>query len=129
MSDPEMTPVREKLRKLRQRQARGWQLLTGDWRHLVEKPLPAADLSALMEQASLPTFSFYFMLALATAIATTVFFRGPFSRVRLATRKSVTVEFWKSSSIFSKCTRSVICRLGACPMVCANASSWDAPWP
>jgi len=47
-----------------------WRRLTGDWRPLVEKPLPEAELAGLMEQASIPAFGFYFMLMIASAIAT-----------------------------------------------------------
>ncbi|MEM7024822.1 MAG: DUF389 domain-containing protein [Pseudomonadota bacterium] len=52
-----------------ERVARGWRYLTGDTRAFVEKPLPTADLTHLMEQASVPSFGFYFMLALAAGIA------------------------------------------------------------
>ncbi len=50
--------------------ARTWLRLTGEWKPLVEKPVSSADFALTMEQASLPYFGFYFMLALATVIAT-----------------------------------------------------------
>lgn len=54
----------------RKRFARAWLRLTGDWKPLVEQPVSSADLALTMDQASLPYFGFYFMLALATVIAT-----------------------------------------------------------
>ncbi len=53
-----------------QRVARVWRRLTGDWKPLVEQPISLDDLDILMRQASLPYFGFYFMLGLATVIAT-----------------------------------------------------------
>lgn len=49
---------------------RAWLRLTGEWKPLVEQPVSSADLALTMDQASLPYFGFYFMLALATVIAT-----------------------------------------------------------
>jgi uncharacterized hydrophobic protein (TIGR00271 family) len=47
-----------------------WRRMTGEWRTLVEQRVSLADLSALMQQVSVPYFGFYFMLALAVVIAT-----------------------------------------------------------
>ena len=44
--------------------------LTADWRPYVEAAVPAADLSQQMRQLSIPSFAFFFMLALAATIAT-----------------------------------------------------------
>ena len=50
--------------------ARKWRQITSDWAPYVEDALPAADLTLQMRQASVPSFGFFFMLALAAAIAT-----------------------------------------------------------
>jgi uncharacterized hydrophobic protein (TIGR00271 family) len=47
-----------------------WRHLTGGWEPFVEKPLPAGELDVLMHQASIPSWGFFFMLILSTAIAT-----------------------------------------------------------
>lgn len=47
-----------------------WRHLTGGWEPFVEKPLPAGELDALMHHASIPSWGFFFMLILSTAIAT-----------------------------------------------------------
>ncbi len=47
-----------------------WRRLTGGWEPFVEKPLPADELDVLMQQASIPSLSFFFMLILSSAIAT-----------------------------------------------------------
>ena len=47
-----------------------WQRLTADWRVLLEKPVSPKKLSFMLNQTSLPSFGFYFMLTLAAMIAT-----------------------------------------------------------
>ena len=49
---------------------RGWRSYTGDWSPFVEDALPAAELTSAMQQASVPSFGYFFMLGLASAIAT-----------------------------------------------------------
>jgi uncharacterized hydrophobic protein (TIGR00271 family) len=44
--------------------------LTGDWTLIVEKALPGTELVAHMNQSSIPALGFFFMLGLATVIAT-----------------------------------------------------------
>ena len=56
--------------KLKQYIHQSWQSLTQDLRILREEPIPASDLNQAFLEASLPTFKFYLLLALATAIAT-----------------------------------------------------------
>ena len=47
-----------------------WQSITQDLRILREETIPASELNQTFLEASLPTFKFYLLLALATAIAT-----------------------------------------------------------
>ncbi len=47
-----------------------WHRLTGGWEPFVEKPLPADELHTVMQQASIPSWGFFFMLILSSAIAT-----------------------------------------------------------
>ncbi len=47
-----------------------WRQLTGDWAPYVEDAVPASDLALQMGQASIPSYGFFYMLALAAAIAT-----------------------------------------------------------
>lgn len=47
-----------------------WHRFIADWHVLLEKPVPAKKLSFMLHQTSLPSFGFYFMLTLATMIAT-----------------------------------------------------------
>lgn len=47
-----------------------WRRLTSDWAPYIEDPVPEEEVLTLMQQASIPSFGFFFMLALATAIAT-----------------------------------------------------------
>jgi len=49
---------------------RAWRSLTGKYRVVLEKPLSAAELGEAMQQVSIPHFGFYFMLGLASVIAT-----------------------------------------------------------
>ncbi len=49
---------------------RKWRQLTGGWAAYVEDAVPVSDLALQMRQASILSFSFFFMLALAAAIAT-----------------------------------------------------------
>ncbi|MDJ0951215.1 MAG: DUF389 domain-containing protein [Alphaproteobacteria bacterium] len=49
---------------------RAWRGLTGGWAPYTEQPVPAEDLSQQMVSASVPAFAFFFMLAIAAAIAT-----------------------------------------------------------
>ncbi len=44
--------------------ARIWHKLTGGWAPYVEDAVPAPDLTLQMHQASIPSFGFFFMLAL-----------------------------------------------------------------
>ena len=48
---------------------RGWRSYAGEWSPFVEDALPAADLTLMMQQASVPSFGYFFMLGLASAIA------------------------------------------------------------
>ena len=50
--------------------ARIWRKLTGGWTPYLEDAVPAPDLILQMNQASIPSFGFFFMLGLAAAIAT-----------------------------------------------------------
>ena len=47
-----------------------WRSLTGRWRPFVDRPIPSTDIAQIMHATSIPAFGFYFMLFLATAIAT-----------------------------------------------------------
>ncbi len=58
------------LLKLKQYLHQSWQSITQDLHILREEPIPATDLNQAFLEASLPTFKFYLLLALATAIAT-----------------------------------------------------------
>jgi len=49
---------------------RGWRKLSSDWVPYVEDALPEAEVTLAMQQASIPSFGFFFMLGLASAIAT-----------------------------------------------------------
>ena len=49
---------------------RRWLQLTADWRLHIEGAVPADDLTQQMQQLSVPSFAFFFMLALAATIAT-----------------------------------------------------------
>ncbi len=49
---------------------REWRSYTGDWSPFVENPLPAAELTLAMRQASVISFGYFFMLGLASGIAT-----------------------------------------------------------
>ena len=50
--------------------ARIWHKLSGGWAPFVEEAVPAPDLTLEMHQTCVPSFGFFFMLALAAAIAT-----------------------------------------------------------
>ena len=50
--------------------ARGWHLLSRNWQVLGERPVPTEELNSTLEQASIPSASFYSLLALAAVIAT-----------------------------------------------------------
>jgi len=52
------------------RLADAWGQLAGDWKPLVEKPMPAADVDLLLRSAAIPSWGFFFMLIIASAIAT-----------------------------------------------------------
>ncbi|MEC4893025.1 MAG: TIGR00341 family protein [Oscillatoria sp. PMC 1051.18] len=47
-----------------------WNSESGDWHWLVEKPRPLASLNRDLWKASVPAFSFYFLLALSSIIST-----------------------------------------------------------
>lgn len=47
-----------------------FQSVLAEWRPHVEKPVSAEDVTAAMQAASIPTFGYFFMLAVAAAIAT-----------------------------------------------------------
>jgi len=47
-----------------------WRKLTGGWTPYIEDAVPGSDLTQQMNQASIPSFAFFFMLALAAVIAT-----------------------------------------------------------
>ena len=55
--------------RLKQYIHQSWQSLTQDLRVLREDPIPTGDLNRTFLQASLPTWNFYLLLALAAAIA------------------------------------------------------------
>ena len=44
--------------------------ITGEWKLLLEKPLPKEELDVLMYQASIPSFGYFFLMMLASALAT-----------------------------------------------------------
>jgi uncharacterized hydrophobic protein (TIGR00271 family) len=50
--------------------ARKWRKLSGGWAPYVEDAVPGSDLTLQMHQVSVPSFAFFFMLALAAVIAT-----------------------------------------------------------
>ncbi len=60
---PMLTNAWNELSKIRRR-------LTGGWRTLAEKPVPAEEVDLQLRQASLPSWGFFFMLVLSSAIAT-----------------------------------------------------------
>lgn len=47
-----------------------WNLHSGDWHWLIEKPRPVASLNRSLWRASVPSFSFYSLLALSSIIST-----------------------------------------------------------
>ena len=47
-----------------------WHLHNGDWHWLKEKPVPIASINRSLWRASVPSFSFYFMLGLSAIIST-----------------------------------------------------------
>ena len=47
-----------------------WKKLTANWRIHLEKPVPVDDLTKSREAASIPNFSFFFLLICASVIAT-----------------------------------------------------------
>ena len=49
---------------------RMWRKLSGDWAPYAEDAVPGSDLTQQMHQVSIPSFAFFFMLALAAVIAT-----------------------------------------------------------
>jgi uncharacterized hydrophobic protein (TIGR00271 family) len=50
--------------------ARKWRKFSGGWAPYVEDAVPGSDLTQQMHQNSIPSFAFFFMLALAATIAT-----------------------------------------------------------
>lgn len=59
------------LKNARFRQCRSlWKKTTADWRIHLEKPVEVEDLAYSREAASIPSFSFFFLLICASAIAT-----------------------------------------------------------
>ncbi|MEM1370170.1 MAG: DUF389 domain-containing protein [Cyanobacteria bacterium P01_H01_bin.15] len=48
---------------------RQWHVLTADWQIYLEEPIPLEELSYTREQASIPHFSFFLLLAMASLIA------------------------------------------------------------
>ena len=65
-----MNRIRQNLGRTAELLRRRWRSDTGDWSTFVEAPLPTADLTLLMQPASVPSFGYFFMLGLAAAIAT-----------------------------------------------------------
>jgi hypothetical protein len=55
---------------LKTEQPSQWRSFTGKYGAVLEKPLSAAELGEAMQQVSIPNFGFYFMLGLASVIAT-----------------------------------------------------------
>ena len=65
-----MNGLRQTVSRLIEPLLRGWRKLSGDWVPYVEEALPETEVTLLMQQASIPSFGFFFMLGLAAAIAT-----------------------------------------------------------
>ena len=47
-----------------------WKRFSADWQVLLEKPVSAKDLTFMVNQTSIPSFGFFFMLTLSAIIAT-----------------------------------------------------------
>ncbi|MGB7441717.1 MAG: TIGR00341 family protein [Coleofasciculaceae cyanobacterium] len=54
----------------KRRIAKFWNKNDGDWHWIVEKPVPIASLNRSLWKASVPSFRFYFLLALSGVIST-----------------------------------------------------------
>ncbi len=65
-----MSTLRESLARGWDYVARRWRHLTGEWKPLLEEAVPSAELDVIMRQASIPSWGFFFMLVLSSAIAT-----------------------------------------------------------
>jgi len=65
-----MRQLREKQRSLKRYMSANFHRLTGDWRPHIEPRVAADEVDAAMTAASIPSLSFFFMLTLASAIAT-----------------------------------------------------------
>ena len=65
-----MNTLVEFLVKTRNHLSETWRRVTGNWKPLVEKPVPAEEVDLQLRQASIPNWGFFFMLLLSSAIAT-----------------------------------------------------------
>jgi uncharacterized hydrophobic protein (TIGR00271 family) len=61
--------LRQKFGRMAELLQRTWHSYTGGWSTFVEAPLPTVDLALLMQPASVPSFGYFIMLGLASAIA------------------------------------------------------------
>jgi uncharacterized hydrophobic protein (TIGR00271 family) len=65
-----MTTLKATLSDAREHVSRARRRLTGGWKTLAETPVPAEEVDRQLRQASLPSWGFFFMLVLSSAIAT-----------------------------------------------------------
>jgi len=65
-----MTTLKTALSIARDRLSKIRRQLTGGWKTLAESPVPAEEVDRQPRQASLPSWGFFFMLVLSSAIAT-----------------------------------------------------------
>jgi uncharacterized hydrophobic protein (TIGR00271 family) len=65
-----MRQLREKLSSLKHNLFAGFHRLTGNWRPYIEPRIPAEEIATAMTAASIPSLSYFFLLTLASAIAT-----------------------------------------------------------
>ncbi|MGQ4648319.1 TIGR00341 family protein [Lyngbya aestuarii] len=62
--------LHKKILASKQRLAQFWNKNSGDWHWLTENPVPIASLNRSLWKASVPSFRFYFLLALSGVIST-----------------------------------------------------------
>lgn len=65
-----MSTVKEIVGHARKRVAETRRRVTGGWKTLAEQPVPPEEVDLQLRQASLPSWGFFFMLVLSSAIAT-----------------------------------------------------------
>ncbi|MEC4805877.1 MAG: TIGR00341 family protein [Jaaginema sp. PMC 1079.18] len=61
---------KRRLRQIHRQINKYWNRSSGDWRWLQEKPLPVAAINRHLWRSSVPSFSFHFLLAMSSIIAT-----------------------------------------------------------